>query len=232
MDVGGRETDPLRNETKSLRDEIERLQCLDLPEYEALLNTHNYYHNSMMTIQNIIASTNYDQDAEMQNAPQQERAQAVAHSALAPGSLPQTQTSNAFNQTIQLSAPSFAQMQATEPMQMIPHSRTMPNPRTTPYSETDDFHSWMSEKITNFQTERKKKFRQPGGPRLIKVIADEEIDGLRKLKAKEDRRKRTENPDLVHKKEVRKAGSKAHHERNFNERSELNSMKQRLEEVL
>ncbi|PAV82427.1 hypothetical protein WR25_23377 isoform B [Diploscapter pachys] len=72
----------------------------------------------------------------------------------------------------------------------------------------------------------------PGGPRLITVITDEEIDGLRKLKTKEDRRKRTENPDPEHKKEVRKAGSKAHRERNLEEKTGLNSMKQQLEELI
>ena len=85
----------------------------------------------MKRLKSNLASTNYDQDAEMRNgknrphftrmkslAPQQEHAQVMAHSALAPGSLPQTQASSAFDQTIQPLTSSFAQMQATEPMQV------------------------------------------------------------------------------------------------------------------
>ncbi|PAV82857.1 hypothetical protein WR25_19471 [Diploscapter pachys] len=152
-------------------------------------------------------------------APQQEHAQ--VHSALAPGSLLQAQTSNAFGQKIQSLVSSFVQMQALKPMQVCP-----PNDLTPSISNQNS--------TTEQQPASPKYGRhlRPGGPRLIKVITDEEIDGLRKLKAKEDRRKRTENPDLEHKKDIRKAFSMAHHERNLEEKTVLNSMKQRLEEVL
>ena len=45
-------------------------------------------------------------------------AQVVANNALVFGSLLQTQVLNAFGQTIQSPAPSFAQMQTTEPMEV------------------------------------------------------------------------------------------------------------------
>ncbi|PAV85266.1 hypothetical protein WR25_26197 [Diploscapter pachys] len=177
-----------------LCDQPEQLRYSNLPEYEAP--------NSHSTM-----------------APQREHAQ--VHSALAPGSLLQAQTSNAFGQTIQSLVSSFVQTQATEPMQVyLPNG---PPPSISNQSPTTE------------QQPTSSRYGQPpttGGPRLIKVITDEEIDGLRKLKPKEDRRKRTENPDPEHKKEIRKAGSKAHHERNLEEKTELNSMKQRLEELI
>ncbi|PAV82855.1 hypothetical protein WR25_23472 isoform A [Diploscapter pachys] len=152
-------------------------------------------------------------------APQREHAQ--VHSALAPGSLLQIQASNTADQIIRSLVSSFVQMQALKPMQVCP-----PNDLTPSISNQNS--------TTEQQPASPKYGRSlpPGGPRLIKVITDEEIDGLRKLKAKEDRRKRTENPDLNHKKDIRKANSRAHHERNLEEKTGLNSMKQRLEEVL
>ncbi|PAV88746.1 hypothetical protein WR25_11006 [Diploscapter pachys] len=176
MNAGGLISHPLHSEIKPLYDDIERLRYPDLPGHDEVLNTHD--------------STNYDQDVEMQNAPQQEHAQAVAHSALAPGSLPQTQTSNAFNQTIQLSAPSFAQMQTTEPMQLIPHSRTIPHPGTIPHPETDEFSNWVKEKISNFQNERKRKFLPFGGRRLSGANNFREY--------KKTRNERTNNPSEEH----------------------------------
>ncbi|PAV79522.1 hypothetical protein WR25_17006 isoform B [Diploscapter pachys] len=189
--------------TYTAQDEIERHRYPNIPEHE-FLNIHD--------------STHCHQDAEMRSAPQQEHAQ--VHSTLVPDSLLQIQTSNIADQIIR-SLASFLQMQALKPMQVCPQNDFTP--------------SIFNQNSTIEQQPISLRFGRslpPGGPRLIKMITDEEIDGLRKLKTKEDRRKRTENPDPEHKKCVRKAGSKAHHERNFSEINELNSMKQRLEESI
>src|SRR5690606_28956777 len=112
----GYEINPLCNETKSLRDEIERHRYPNLPGPE-VLNTHD--------------STNCDQDAEMRNgenrphftrmkslALQQKLGQTIAHSALASDNLLQIQASNIADQIIRSLVSSFVQIQALEPMQI------------------------------------------------------------------------------------------------------------------
>ncbi|PAV91915.1 hypothetical protein WR25_06216 [Diploscapter pachys] len=75
------------------------------------------------------ASTNYDQDAEMRNVPQQEHAQVMTHSTLAPDNLPQTQASNTTGQIIQpWTSSSFVHRPVPQPMQtsIAPHYTTQP----------------------------------------------------------------------------------------------------------
>ncbi|PAV75245.1 hypothetical protein WR25_06204 [Diploscapter pachys] len=101
---------PTRNTTKPLFKQISDEDHICKLKLDQQAVQSGWYEN---------ASTNYGQDAEMRNAPQQEHAQVVIYNALVPSSFPQTQVSNTTGQIIQpWISSSFAQAAVSEPMQV------------------------------------------------------------------------------------------------------------------